>query len=841
MNEQPNASICRIFSRVRPGEIAGAGFLFSERCVFTCAHVLAAAATGQPRNIDQPKVEFKLTFVADRKETDVWARVVHWKPIQDERQQPDAGEDIAVLELISDTPAESNPAPMKSVINPGPHHKFRTLGFPAGHDLGQPARGALTSEIGGGCVFIQSETSFGPIVEEGFSGAPIWVEGINGVVGMVVRTEPDLRSAYMIPTERLTALLPECCAGPPLPGRVRSIFLIYDWEDRPEVRLLVRGLRDRSVDVAWDQDWPCWEDADKQLSSAINNADAVVVYSTERSQHSEWVDAEIEVANQAGKKIVVLDVEPDHRSSAMKSLPGGNGGNLQTEIAFILDGLRPTVRELERKGFPGNTDELLKAALEANLGVPSDTITDKIFVSPDACVLVEKAYSYSTDEFWVQESGAKAALEYCRLRRFQGEWREARDILNTALQREQKADPDLYHLISLELGALEFELGSTNDGLRLVRKALRYYETSGVTYSLVKALRQLGNMLREQGEWSEAMESLNAAIYISGIMKDYVSPESLSRAARYMLWSDCIRERASLIIRQGRTDEALEQFQTAYHVVDSAQFAQPSEHLRGIILYQLGRGYLLQKHDVKTAVIYLDKSLKILRKYDNPVRLSFLYDALGRAITEQHPMGDEEQAHRYFMRAKRIRNRCRFTHMTAYTDLGLGHFYRKQGDNAQAIKSYLSAAKTFSELGKTQDLATTELALGTTHAKTQNAERAQHFLKLAKNDFQKINLGSMVSEAEFEIFKLNLGGNLRSNKLEDLLESTKNQGHTLRLKEVGEYYFHSWINQNVNRFGIPSTQLLNTYRKLAARDINPIETDIRNLVQVGIGDDAAVL
>lgn len=74
------------------------------------------------------------------------------------------------------------------------------------------AHGTLRARLGSG--WVQMETSEpGPRVVQGFSGAPVWDDAQNGVVGMTVAAHLEERTAYLLPSADLVdeaTLVPRC-------------------------------------------------------------------------------------------------------------------------------------------------------------------------------------------------------------------------------------------------------------------------------------------------------------------------------------------------------------------------------------------------------------------------------------------------------------------------------------------------------------------------------------------------------------------------------------------------------------------------------------------------------
>jgi hypothetical protein len=129
---------------------------------------------------------------------------VGWLPIAGE-----GGGDMGVLELCVAPPA---PAPPPRRRPPGlMDHGFHVEGFPAGIE-GAWAAGVIRGATGPGREWVQLEAVevTGRPVEEGFSGAPVWDDASEAVVGMVVAADRlrEARVAEMIPLRVLVRRWP---------------------------------------------------------------------------------------------------------------------------------------------------------------------------------------------------------------------------------------------------------------------------------------------------------------------------------------------------------------------------------------------------------------------------------------------------------------------------------------------------------------------------------------------------------------------------------------------------------------------------------------------------------
>jgi len=103
------------------------------------------------------------------------------------------------------------------------YHRFRLFGFPAHHDQGVWVSGRLRGRQAAGWVQMEDATAVGYRVEPGFSGAPVWDDELEGVVGMAVAAEarPEVRASYLIPAGSLVRAWPGIAdqARPPCPYR----------------------------------------------------------------------------------------------------------------------------------------------------------------------------------------------------------------------------------------------------------------------------------------------------------------------------------------------------------------------------------------------------------------------------------------------------------------------------------------------------------------------------------------------------------------------------------------------------------------------------------------------
>ncbi|MFE2497169.1 trypsin-like peptidase domain-containing protein [Streptomyces scopuliridis] len=187
--------------RSAAGEVIGAGFLVAADVVCTCAHVVAGALGVPDAEERAPGTPVDLDFPLLGGRPRARATVVSWRR---------GGADVALLRLDA---AVEGARPVPLVDGTGVWgHTFRALGYPDGADDGVWASGTLRAGQGSGWVQMEAQEP-GPPIAEGFSGAPVWDDAQDGVVGMTVAAHRGERTAYLLPSAELIderTLPPRC-------------------------------------------------------------------------------------------------------------------------------------------------------------------------------------------------------------------------------------------------------------------------------------------------------------------------------------------------------------------------------------------------------------------------------------------------------------------------------------------------------------------------------------------------------------------------------------------------------------------------------------------------------
>jgi hypothetical protein len=282
------AAIARVYHT--NGAIVGAGFLVSETQLLTCAHVVTAALGIPADTATAPTALVEVDFPLIAPGQKVSAEVVFWSPVNPTQ----TGEDIAGLVLKSAAPSGCQPVRLVTADEYW-NHAFQIFGFPSKWDNGVWASGVLRDRLANGWVQMEDIKAQGYAVQPGFSGAPVWDEQLQAVVGMAVAAEKkreEAKAAFMIPVAEL--------------GKARSA--LAQWRSNPaesDVSAAVNLPSFRQVQLKAKKDYyeiqlQKYKAAYNQLSFTLNQADAVAVNVQIKTLETELQVLEQEIRNLEG-------------------------------------------------------------------------------------------------------------------------------------------------------------------------------------------------------------------------------------------------------------------------------------------------------------------------------------------------------------------------------------------------------------------------------------------------------------------------------------------------------------------------------------------------------------
>jgi len=292
MSQPLELAIIRVYDQAQ--RVIGTAFLVDDTRALTCAHVIQDAL-GISKNLDvSSQLTIKVDFPLLPQQKTCFARVAFL----------DHEKDIAGLELTSDPPLGAQP--VRLVIPQGElwEHSFRAIGFSMPE--GVWASGVLRGKNAEGWIQIEDTKSAGYSVQPGFSGAPVWDEELQAVVGMIVAADKNqnIKAAFCIPCTMLAG-------WDILQNKIRPLeqkahlFLCYKRDAQPDqavVDFLTENLATRGYTVFADTTIRMGENWLERIDEELTKSDFLVVILSGASADSEMVQSEIHRAYELRKK-----------------------------------------------------------------------------------------------------------------------------------------------------------------------------------------------------------------------------------------------------------------------------------------------------------------------------------------------------------------------------------------------------------------------------------------------------------------------------------------------------------------------------------------------------------
>ena len=198
--------------RDRFGQPVGTGFVVQGGLLITCAHVVAAAIGERDYEsvTSAPSALITFDFPMSNHQSELKAKVVGWRAYRS-----GAAGDIAVLQPTSLIPQDAIPVPLalKTDLWDKP---FRAFGFPQNYPSGTWTDGSLKSREANGYFQLQNTNALGYRLQPGFSGAPVWVEQYQAVIGIVTLADisSNVYAGFAIPSSLLHEVMGEVNLSP---------------------------------------------------------------------------------------------------------------------------------------------------------------------------------------------------------------------------------------------------------------------------------------------------------------------------------------------------------------------------------------------------------------------------------------------------------------------------------------------------------------------------------------------------------------------------------------------------------------------------------------------------
>lgn len=282
MNQPLEASVLRVFDETR--NVIGTAFLVDDNKVITCAHVVQKAL-GRENDLIQSVIQVDFPLLPEKKFC--FARI----------EEIDNELDIAGLALTSPPPDGAQSVDLLNVTENIWGHEFRTIGFP--QPYGSWASGVLRAKNSKGWIQVEDTKTTGYTIQPGFSGAPIWDEKHQAVIGMLVASERDqsAKVAYCIPSgsfnnwwnihRKIKTINPD---------KKINVFISYKRDQQPDEEIatyISNELTNLGCSVFIDRNISGGEDWLIRIDRELEKSDYLIVLLSETSAYSEMVKSEV--------------------------------------------------------------------------------------------------------------------------------------------------------------------------------------------------------------------------------------------------------------------------------------------------------------------------------------------------------------------------------------------------------------------------------------------------------------------------------------------------------------------------------------------------------------------
>lgn len=606
----------------------------------------------------------------------------------------------------------------------------------------------------------------------------------------------------------------------------KRVFVLTDYENLFEERLLVKELRKKKIAASSIRDWPLDENFEDWIKKRIEESHYVFIIPSPHPVYDNvGLSDRILLSIKEGCKIVELSREklnPDYfeellennkekikerkkvveilLSEIHKGLFIEQNIEIPQKINLMLsDGsLKDLVSNYsieesdDEKEWKGDISSLLEQVGELNHNIDSDAIVDRIFISNASKPLIYLANQQARKMEWRSIPSLKAGLEYARLLRFQGNWEEAGrhlvEVKGTASDYlERNNSLRIEYLV--ELSSLKFEMGEeVEKEIGKIEQVLKESISELSNDVNIKLLKMLANLYREQGDWKKTEYYANLSRHMSELIKeDYLSTNNdFPDITKTVMCWDANREYASFLMQQDLFNEAEAILKKICSEISLSNYQESIEHFLGIVKYSLGQLYV-RIGKAKQALSEFNECLKIFEKYDNPIRISFILDWIGRAMSNHLLPTDLDIAEKYIRKSKRIREISGHRYFIGYANLALGNLHKQLGlfkrDGARlerSMESYEAALKTFTGLYKRRSRGVVNFLLGACSLYS-NKEKSKYYFEKAIEEFGNMPKPyiAKIREANFEILKIegaiSMDERLEEKDLEELIEEFKNR------------------------------------------------------------------
>jgi thiamine-monophosphate kinase len=584
------------------------------------------------------------------------------------------------------------------------------------------------------------------------------------------------------------------------------LAVIYEWENGQVIDDVVRQCASRGWRVAQI----VGAGVPLDLSDSAPRADIGILW-TQAAQASPDVAAALLNAAATRHDVIYL-VQPGSPS------PPVGATVVELQPASPPTSLSRTERPSDRWVLDRT---LLRARLEESLRlnseVPFHLLGDKFCAGRESAEAAAEVYQTAVRRFRSRDEERLAAvLAYAAVCRFRGDWNQAAELLATELLPVLPSNepyPPTALAVRAERLSLDFELGRvTETAAATATEILAQALAAGEWALIIAAHRHLGMIIGEQGQYSRARDHLDRACHYS---EDLLDTELLaeripSHAARVALRADCLRELANVEWRADEPQLASLHLRQAARELQLILSSPAADYLLSVVEFQKARVDYSMDHDYESARTIMQASYRNLQRYDNPIRLATVLEALAQLeMNFARRRGDTSVSLRSTLeKILRVRSQRGHYYTISRTKKLLGDLEFSLGNYQEAKDQYEDAGDEFNRLNKLPELADTLRARSRCHLRLDELDDAINNLDNALGVLHEPDHHLTRAEIRSEIARI------RHRRL-----ALSQVGDDTEMTEVGEFTVHDWIARGlVRESGVEAAGVV-----------------------LGVGDDGAVL
>jgi len=227
-------------------------------------------------------------------------------------------------------------------------------------------------------------------------------------------------------------------------------------------------------------------------------------------------------------------------------------------------------------------------------------------------------------------------------------------------------------------GTIKIQLNKIDQGITILKKAIKLCQTAGCNITLMKVYMNLGNAYAVRGKWNRALQNYTSALNVKNIQNqiDILSTIYLNLAIAYKHKNDLSR--------------AWENLKKSLELIEETKNK-----------YQKGLAYLLEAElfysegNLTSATAFATSAFVIFTEIGDRLSVAEAYKIMGMINRKN---GEHEVALSFFENSRRINDEMNNFHNLAETLIEIGELHEETGDEVNALKAYKLAVDSFEKI-----------------------------------------------------------------------------------------------------------------------------------------------